>query len=309
MRAAPGRFTIAAMDQSPSSSFADQVERAGAAVAGLLTRRRGAAGGVVWKDGAIVTTASAIGRADEVGVVGPDGQIVKARVRGADIATDLALVEADTAAFTGAPRRAAGASALRAGDAVFAVGREPSGLLHASFGRIGAAGPAWRTWRGGGIDTLIRLDGGLYPGLAGAAVADAEGAIVGIASPALARHHGVVLPWSTIDRIAAQLAASGRVTRGYLGIAAQPVQAPAAGGHGLLVAGMAEQSPAARGGLLVGDIILSAAGQRVADIDSLRALLAAQPAGSRIVLALSRGGQPLELAVDVGERAAPRWCH
>jgi serine protease DegQ len=72
---------------------------------------------------------------------------------------------------------------------------------------------------------------------------------------------------------------------------------------------MAEQSPAARGGLLVGDIILSAAGQRVADIDSLRALLAAQPAGSRIVLALSRGGQPLELAVDVGEREAPRWCH
>src|SRR5438034_428777 len=68
---------------------------------------------------------------------------------------------------------------VRAGDFVFAVGRDASGLVQASFGHVGAAAGAWRTWRGGRIESLIRLDGGLYPGFAGAPVLAADGSAIG----------------------------------------------------------------------------------------------------------------------------------
>lgn len=291
-----------------AATLADRVEQVGRGVVGLAVHRRGDAAAVVWKPGFLVGTASAVGRADRVHVIGPDGAAAVAPVRGVDAATDLALIETDTAALAVPDRRAS--PALRAGDAVFAVGRQSDGLLQASFGRIGAAGPAWRTWRGGQVESLLRLDGGLYPGLAGAALADEQGAVIGVASPALSRHHGVVLPWATVDRIGELLQAHGRVPQGYLGISAQPVTLPAAGGqagrNGLLVAGMADDSPATQAGLLLGDIIVGAGGQDVADVESLRDLLAAQPSGTRLSLQLSRGGQPLEVGVHVGQRPARR---
>src|SRR5205085_9601714 len=122
-------------------------------------------------------------------------------VRGIDASTDLAVVSLPISGGANPPvaERREG-PAPRVGDFVFAVGRNPSGVVHASFGHVGAAGGAWRTWRGGAVDSLVRLDGGLYPGLAGAPVAGADGRIVGVASPALSRHHGVVLPVQTVER-------------------------------------------------------------------------------------------------------------
>lgn len=287
-----------------AGSLAAPVAALGASVVGLATRRRGAAAGVVCRPGVVVTTASAIGPADKVRLVAPDGDTHTVAVRGVDPSTDLAVVEAP-AALPVAERRLA--DGLRAGDVVFAVGREPSGLLHASFGRLGAAGPAWRTWRGGSVDALLRLDGGLYPGLDGAPVADAAGRWIGVASGALARHHGIVLPLATVDRVVGQLLQHGRVVRGYLGIAAQPV-ALGRDGHGLLVAGVADDSPAARAGLLVGDVILSVGGQPVGDVQTLLALLGGEPVGARVGVQLLRGGQPADVVVDLGERPASR-CH
>lgn len=290
---------------TPAPSMADLVERVAASVVGLATRRRGAAAGVVWRPGVIVTAASALGHADRVTWVRANGDSAVATVRGIDPSTDLAVIEADTGDLPAADRRLQ--PPVRVGDAVFAVGRESSGTVHASFGRIGAAGGAWRTWRGGTVDALLRLDGGLFPGLAGAAVGDADGRIVGIASPALARHHGVVLPPATIDRISERLLAHGHVAQGYLGIAAQPVSLPEER-RGLLVAGMADDGPAAKAGVLVGDVIIGAGGQALPDVETLRDLLAAQPAGARVRLQMSRGGQPLELGIEIAERPRGR-CH
>jgi len=298
----------------PRTDVADMVERVAASVVGLGTRRRGHAAGVVWKPGVVLTAASAIGHCDKVHVVRPDGETAVGEVRGADGGTDLAVVTLDTGTIPVVERRLA--PPLRTGDFVFAVGRDASGLVHASFGFIGAAGGAWRTWRGAPVDQLLRLDGGLYPGLAGAPVADARGQVLGIASAALSRHHGVVLPVATVDRISAQLLAHGRVLRGHLGIAAQTValsgamQAAASttAAQALLVAGVGEDSPAARAGLLVGDIIVSAGGRAVTDIEVLRDLLAAEQIGTRLRLHLLRGGLALELGVDVTEQRPATRC-
>jgi S1-C subfamily serine protease len=190
--------------------------------------------------------------------------------------------------------------------------------VQASFGHVGAAAGEWRGWRGSRIERLIRLDGGLYPGLAGAPVAGIDGLVLGIASPAFSRLHGVVRPVATIERVVDALLTHGRVQQGYIGIAAQTVrvQVGEAPTEGLLISSVAEDGPAARAGLLVGDVIVAAAGQSVSRIDTLRELLGAEQVGGRLGLLVARGGQPLELSLEVAERPTPapvphsRWgCH
>jgi len=286
----------------------DRVDRVAASVVGLAMRG-GSASGVVWTPGVAVTAACAVRRAHRLQVVLPDGECAAADLRGIDAATDLAAV-AFTAPSVPAAERAATA-APRVGDFVFAAGREPSGRAHASFGHVGAAGGPWRTWRGGAVERLIRLDGGLYPGLAGAPVADAAGLVLGVASPALSRHHGVVLPVGTIDRVLAQLLAHGRVQKGYLGIAAQPVRATLEGSavDGLLVSSVAPDGPAAAAGLMVGDVIVGVNDQPVTSIETLRDRVDAEQIGGRIRLKVARGGQATELSVDVAEWPERRGCH
>jgi len=264
------------------------VERLAPAVVGL-SLRRGAASGVVWSPGVVVTAASAVWRARQLQVVLADGEPVSGTLRGVDPSTDLAAISFDAGSAKPA-ERAVDAQPL-VGDFVFAVGREPSGLTQASFGHVGMVGGEWRTWRGGRVETLIRLDGGLYPGLAGAPVADATGQVLGVASSAFSRHHGVVLPVATVDRVLDQLLAHGRVQQGYLGIAAQPARTVLDGvaATGLLVSSLAEDGPAARGGLLVGDVIVKLGGEPATSVDALRDLL--QP-GACVRVVVVRGGHP-----------------
>jgi S1-C subfamily serine protease len=317
-------------------------------VFGVASRRRGLASGLAWTADTLLTTASAIGRADSVSVIRPDGETVTGEIRGVDRGTDLAVISCQQTRL--APPVWRREPAARVGDVVFAVGRDGSGRVHASFGHIGAAAGPWRTWRGGDVDRLLRLDGGLYPGLNGAPVADGDGRVLGIASAWLSRHHGVVLPIATLERVGAALLADGRVAHGYLGVAIQPValspamraalqeragdaqgggDAPAApaahdaadaadvsvgagtdggAGSGLLVTGIGDDTPAARAGVLVGDILVAAGGRPLPDVESLRATLTGIRAGSRIAFRIVRGGRPQTVEIEVMERPTRSHC-
>jgi S1-C subfamily serine protease len=292
------------MNADPSASFdlSDAVERLAASVVGLATPRHGSSG-VLWREGVVVASAAALWRHASVAVTRPDGEQVPGTVRGLDGSTDLAAVAVDSGALPVAARD--GGAPPRIGQAVFAVARKPAGLTRASFGYVGAVGGEWRTWRGGRIERLVQLDGGLYPGFDGAPVADASGRVLGIASSAFSRHHAVVLPVATVDRVLDQLLAHGRVRHGYLGIAAQPVRATLqdAAVDGLLVSSVAGDSPAAAAGLRVGDVIVDVDGRPAVDLHELRDAL---DVGATVRLRISRGGQPHELMLTVGERPASR---
>ena len=285
---------------SPTSSphLPDTVERLAASVVGLATRRHGGSG-VLWRNGIVVGSASALWRASTVSLVLPNGEQARGEVRGVDGGTDLAAVTFTSGQMPVAERAAA--AEPRVGDFVFAVGREPSGLTQASFGHVGSVAGEWRTWRGGRVDRLIRLDGGLYPGLDGAPVADASGQVLGIASSAFSRHHGVVLPVATVDRVLDQLLAHGHVQQGYIGIAAQPVRATLDGTavDGLLVSSVADEGPAARAGLQVADVIVKVGGEPVGSLDALRELL---QVGAQVRVLVARGGQGHELSLEVAQR-------
>lgn len=290
------------MTPSSSPSLPDTVERLAASVVGLASRRhRGS--GVLWRPGVLVASASTLWRLSSVALVLPNGEQLPGEVRGVDGGTDLAAVSFDSGALPVAERVAG--PAPRVGDFVMAVGREPSGLTQASFGHIGSVAGEWRTWRGGRVEQLIRLDGGLYPGLDGAPVASASGHLLGMASSAFSRHHGVVLPVATVDRVLEQLLAHGRVQQGYLGIAAQPVRATLDGAavDGLLVSSVVDDGPAAHGGLRVADVIVQVGGEPV---DSLEALRDRLQVDTQVPVRVSRGGQAVDLVLEVAQRPSAR---
>lgn len=170
-------------------------------------------------------------------------------------------------------------------------------------------GGPWHSLRGGTIDNLIRVDLVLSPAAEGGALIDAQGRIVGMAvlGP---RRRVLAIPTSTIDRVVDQLLAKGHVFRGYLGAGLQPVRRgrpshdtqPSSSGRGVLVVSIDPDGPAARAGLLVGDIVMSWNAKPVDRVREVMQFLGADSAGSTVDLGLIRGGAPMGVKVVIGER-------
>ena len=298
--------------QAWSDQIAALVETLGRHVVAVHVGRRETVTGVVWRNGVIATVAHALPRATDIAVTLPDGSDAKAQLAGADGSTDLAVLRLENPGL--APVALVDDASVRTGSWVLAVARGGHGDLAVDHGLIGRAGPAWQTWRGGRIDRLIRLDGGLGAGFSGAPVADARGRVIGIATSALARGYGIVVPTTTIERVGNVLLEKGRIARGYLGISTQPValaSPPLAElaqklkldpPQGLLISGIAEDGPAEKAGWLIGDILLELGEHKVHDVDALQAALAGDRVGKPLRAAVARGGVLVESAVTVGER-------
>lgn len=301
--------------QAHSSVLAAIVEQVGASTLAVPGHRHGAlASAVVWRPGLVVTAAHVFRRTPAaVSFVGSEGRTFAATLVGIDSSTDIAVFRfADEAADAPAAIAAGDASAVKAGHFAIAIGRSDEGDPIVSAGLVNRAAGPWQTWLGGHVDRLIRLDGGVYEGLSGAAVADAAGAVIGIATAALSRSYGIVVPSSTVDRVVVALLAHGHVARPWLGIGAQPVPLPAAasaaaGQTGLLVTSLASGGPAERAGVLVGDIVVRAGDGLAGNLHELRQALAAH-VGKAAMLSLLRGGVATELTVQVGEWPGSRRC-
>jgi len=295
-------------DTSPlhahSEALAAVVERVGASAVAVLGRREAVASGVCWRPGLVVTAAHAFRRTPAAAtLVAAGGRSVDAALVGIDSSTDIALFRlVDERAVAAAS--SGDAAALKAGHTVIAVGRSGDGDTVASQGIVNRAGGPWQTWLGGHVDRLIRLDGGVYDGLSGGPVADTRGAVVGVATAALSRSYGIVVPTATVDRVVDALLAHGRVARAWLGIGAQSVPLPpptsALAAVGLLVTSLVGGGPAQKAGLMVGDILFSAAGRAAADLRELRDALATH-IGQSVTLGVLRGGAPLDVQATVGE--------
>jgi S1-C subfamily serine protease len=303
-----------------SDDLAGAVERAARSVVAIHARPRIPASGVYWRDGIIVATSHTIRRESDIAVTLPDGSRARARLTGRDGGTDLALLRLDGTPgdALALPGRAPD-DTLRVGSLVLAVGRPGGGAdgVSASLGVVSTVGERWRTWSGGEIDRFVRLDLAIYDGFSGGALVDAEGRVAGINSSALARGAPLTIPIATVDRVVDALATRGHVARAYLGVAMQPVALTPAmakrhgltasgedGARGVLVVMVEGDSPADRAGLLIGDVIVAADGQDVAEPQDVAELLGADRVGSALELAIVRGGERRTLVITVGERPA-----
>jgi serine protease Do len=293
---------------SHSQALAAIVDGLAASTLAVRGRRHAVASGVVWRDGIVVSAAHVFRRTPAAAtLVGSEGRTIEATLVGIDSSTDLAVFRI---VGTDAPPAVAigDAAGVRAGHFAIAVGRSGDGDVVASAGLVNRASGPWQTWLGGSVDRLIRLDGGVYDGLSGGPVADASGAVIGIATSALSRHYGIVVPASTVSRVVDALVSSGHIARPWLGIGAQPVPLPGgAAASGLLISALVPAGPAERAGLLIGDIVVRVAGEAAADLGALRSALAGS-VGKTATLAILRGGEAKELQVEVGERPAERRC-
>ena len=224
-----------------------------------------------------------------------DGKKLRAEVAGRDPRLDVVLLRvaglADSAlAFSSAP--------TPTGSLALVVGRTWAGRLQARLTALtDVTGPV-RSWGGAPLNRLLSLDVGPYAGFSGSAIVLPDGGLAGIATAGIFRGQGLGIPAAILRDSVEALEQHGSVKRGYLGVTSQPVRLPErqrAGtprGAGLLVLGVAANSPADAAGVLVGDILVGFDGHDLDDPETLVTLLTADRVGREVPLAVVRGGAP-----------------
>jgi S1-C subfamily serine protease len=292
-----------------SAELAEAAERAGSSVVCIHSRHRHPATGVIWQKGVVVTASHALS-AGEITAIGAQGKSLAAEFAGSDPGTDLAVLKLADQNLP--PANVGDAKGLKIGHLVLALGRTRRGNLVSSSGVIsGLMGP-WRTWRGGEIDQFVRPDLVLYPGFSGGPLLDSSEHVLGINTAGLRRGLPMTIPSSTVSRIVQELVEKGRIARPYLGLAMQSVALPVelrnklnlAGTSGALIMHVEPDGPAGKAGILLGDILTAIRGKSIEDSDDIQVQLGRSRVGESVAMSLIRGGERLEVHVELGERPA-----
>jgi S1-C subfamily serine protease len=287
---------------SLNETLAGAVDRAAASVVQVQGHRRRAAG-VVFAPDLVLAPAAALD--DDVATVRVAGGAThEGAVLGRAFSVGLAVARVSGLALT--PLEVA--DEPRVGHLAIVVGRTWSGGVMATVTNVAVVGGPLRTGRATQIDRVIRLAQPPHGALTGGALIDGAGRALGVVTGTAIRETTVVIPgaiaWSAGQRIVAE----GGTRQGYLGISSSPVRLPAGQrgdrqqSDGLLVNGVVDASPAARAGVLVGDVILAFDGTVVDEPEALLTLLRGERIGRPVALTVLRGGELREIPVTVGER-------
>lgn len=264
-------------------------------------------GFIISQDGYILTNAHVIDDADEVTVKLTDKREFKAKVIGADRRTDVAMVKIDA---KGLPKVDIGSpSALKVGEWVVAIG-SPFGFDNSVTADIVSA--KGRSLPDENYVPFIQTDVPINPGNSGGPLFNLKGEVVGINSQIYSRTGGYMglsfaIPIDVAMNVADQLKTHGKVSRGRLGVNIQEVSRNLADSFGLskasgaLVAGVEKGSPADKGGMEPGDVILKYNGKTVDRSAELPLLVAATKPGTTVRVDVWRKGKLQELSVTVGE--------
>ncbi len=288
------------------------VDAVGPAVVGISAQeigRQGLAGSgsgvIITPDGYTLTNDHVVRGARRLVATLQDGTSLDAVLVGTDPATDLALIRAGGSAL---PYASIGdSSALRVGQLVIAIGNPFGFQSTVSTGVVSALGRALRSGDGRLIENIIQHTAPLNPGNSGGPLVDSRGRIVGINTAIIAAAQGIgfSIPSNTAEWIVPQLLTLGRVRRGHLGINAQQRPLPRrlvrfyqlSADSGIEVMSVAPESPAARGGIREGDVIVGINGHIVANVDHIHKFLSEWPVGNSVKLIVIRGQERLEMEV------------
>jgi S1-C subfamily serine protease len=289
-----------------SQGLSAAVEKAGASTILVDARKRYPASGIVYAEDLILTADHVVTREEDIKVILPDGRSLSATIAGRDPGSDLAVLRLAEKALTLTKT----SDAVKVGQLVLALGRPNTEGMQASWGIVTSINGPTRTFRGGMLDEYVRTETTPYPGFSGGPLINTEGEVLGLNTSGLTRGSSLTIPVKVAWRVAEALATHGSVKRGYLGVRTQPVEIPEAArqalkreqDHGLLVLWLEEGGPAAKGELLVGDILVAVNGQAVGDPDDLFSALSSDTVGKSLPVEVLRGGRPETVNVTVGER-------
>ncbi len=286
-----------------SGALIERVTAARPLVAGIRIGGGPLRSGTLWRKDVVVASEQALPDGEEAEIVLADGGRFQARLAGRDPGTNIAVLR-----FEGGPQLAPlAAGEPRAGALVLALGADSAAGVSVRLGAIHSVGPAWHSRAGGQIDRRIALDIRLGGREEGGPVLDASGGLVGISTLG-PRRNVLVIPAATVERVLDPLLATGRVARGWLGAAVQPVLVPealradAGRSLGLMVIGVTPDGPAAQAGMLMGDILIAVDGEGVGSPSQLAERLGPEAVGSGVELRLIRAGKLQTLTATVGAR-------
>jgi S1-C subfamily serine protease len=290
-----------------SDAIADAAESAGKSTVLVDARRRFPASGIAFAKDLILTANHVVEREEDINVILADGTEVKARLAGRDPGTDLAVLKLDSASATPAE---VSKTVARVGQFVLAIGRPSKNGIESSFGTVNSIGGPARTARGGMLEKFIKTDVVSYPGFSGGPLVNGDGTIFGINTSGFGSGSAITIPADVAWKIAETLAKHGKIKHGYLGIRSHTVNIPADSQKllkrvqetGLLLVGLEEDSPAGKAGLIVGDILVSIAGEPVEHHDELFTRLSGDVVGKTVSIEILRGGKVESVNVEIGER-------
>jgi S1-C subfamily serine protease len=258
--------------------------------------------GTLWRKDVVVASEQQFPDAGEATVTLADASGVAARVAGRDPGTNVIALRLDG---TADPPLLPGAEP-RLGAFVAGFGADEAGISM-RLGIVHSVGPAWHSRAGGRIDRRITLDMAVTSREEGGPVLDAAGGILGISTLG-PRRRVLVIPSSTVDAVIEPLLSKGRVERGWLGVALQPVLVPeglqseAGVPRGLMVMSLSKGGPATQANLHVGDILVAIGGQSVTSPAMVAQRLGPETVGQRIELRLIRAGKLVSQQITIGAR-------
>jgi S1-C subfamily serine protease len=323
-RAAPGvvfiRAQVVAQSQSPFNFGFPQEQRGEATGSGFVTDR----------GGTILTNAHVVAGATKVTVQFADKHVVDARILGRDESTDLAVLKVSATQGELQPLSLGSSANIQVGDPTIAIGN-PFGLERTlTTGVVSATKRTIQAPNGFEIDGVIQTDAAINPGNSGGPLLDATGRVIGINSQIETGGSGggsvgigFAIPIDTAKRLVPELAKTGKVDRGFLGIedpltidsSLSDLNLPV--DHGVLVQTVAPGSPADKAGIkggdivarvdgnevrLGGDIITAVDGKSVRTGDNLLNQIARRKQGDKVKIDVLHDGRKLTVEVTLAAR-------
>lgn len=272
-------------------------------------------GVIVSPEGIILTNHHVISDADEIDVALADGRKVKAKVIGSDPETDIAVLKIDTKQLP-TPITLGKIESIHVGDVVLAIGN-PFGVGQTvTSGIISAIGRDHV-----GINTFenfIQTDAAINPGNSGGALVDTRGHLIGINTAIYSNNGGSMgigfaIPINLAKQVMESILSNGSVTRGWIGVEPQNLTKELSESlrlpkntAGVLLSGVLEGGPAARGGVKPGDVLVAVNGNSTQDVRQLLNQIAQINPGNEATLKVLRKDKALELKVQTGKRPKPK---
>jgi serine protease Do len=262
-------------------------------------------GFIISPDGDIVTNNHVVDGATEIKITMSDGREFTAKILGRDPKTDVALLKIEARNLPLIPL--GDTSEIQVGEPVMAIGN-PFGLEQTvTTGIVSATG---RVIGEGPYDDFIQTDAAINPGNSGGPLINARGQAIGINTAIVSRSGGSVgvgfaIPVNLAKTVITQLASTGHVERGWLGVTIQRVTPALAKSfhvaepQGALVTDVQRDSPAAAAGLRPGDVIVAYNGRKVVRSEDLPRAVAETPVGPPVAIGVLRDGQPVTLQARV----------
>ena len=260
-------------------------------------------GFVISEDGYILTNNHVVDGADEIKVKFDNGRELKGELKGSDAKLDLALIKVTSGEkLSVAPL--GDSDAMEVGEWVMAIGN-PFGLSETvTAGIVSAKG---RVIGSGPYDDFIQTDASINPGNSGGPLFNSKGEVIGINAAIIAGGQGIgfAIPVNMAKSIIDQLREKGKVVRGWIGVSIQPVTKELADSFGLagekgaLVSEVMPESPAEKGGVKSGDIIVSFDGKEIKEMNDLPRTVAATPSGKSAKVKVVRDGKEESLTLVV----------